>query len=218
MALSFLSGPAEMKSLEARILQNAARNKFLEAKKMESSMNEDFGLIGLDEISGKKKEKRQEKKAEKKEKRQEKKTQKKETRQEKKAQKKETRQEKKAQKKETRQEKKAVKVQKRQEKKAVKVQKRVEKKSGTQAKPAQREELDIQNDMIIPESRGLSPKEEAIENKITEARELQDEAIRVEQESKDAKVKKSGFNQNILLFGGLGAAALIGIYFLTKKK
>ena len=53
MALSFLSGPAEMKSLEARILQNAARNKILEAKKMESSMNEDFGLIGLDEIGGK---------------------------------------------------------------------------------------------------------------------------------------------------------------------
>ena len=162
MALSFLSGQAEMKSLEARILQNAARNKILEAKKMESSMNEDFGLIGLDEIAGKKKEKRQ-------------------------------------------------------EKKAVKVQKRQEKKSGKQAKPTQRE-VDTQNDMIIPESRGLSPKEEAIENKITEARDLQDEAIRVEQESKDADVKKSGFNKNILLFGGLGAAALLGIYFLNNKK
>ena len=173
MALSFLSGQAEMKSLEARILQNAARNKILEAKKMESSMNEDFGLIGLDEIAGKKKEKRQEKKA--------------------------------------------VKKEKRQEKKAVKVQKRQEKKSGKQAKPTQRE-VDTQNDMIIPESRGLSPKEEAIENKITEARDLQDEAIRVEQESKDADVKKSGFNKNILLFGGLGAAALLGIYFLNNKK
>ncbi|NBV99962.1 MAG: LPXTG cell wall anchor domain-containing protein, partial [Proteobacteria bacterium] len=31
-------------------------------------------------------------------------------------------------------------------------------------------------------------------------------------------VMKSGFNKNILLFGGLGVAALIGIYFLTKKK
>jgi hypothetical protein len=77
MALSFLSGDAgsnSIKMLEARAYAREAAKNILRARALENEINtvEDIEFIGLDEIGNKKKEARQQKRQEKKQARQEK--------------------------------------------------------------------------------------------------------------------------------------------------